>query len=112
MKKNMSRAERQIAIVKAVYIIENNGSGHPATSYRICQQMGVTRQTRLYLMMLDMVDDGILTLQVEEHRPGWLKAVFGLTGAGRSMALRLMEFDAPKQKRVLKINGSVQSCLI
>lgn len=112
MKKNLSRAERRIAIVKAVYVLENNGGSRAATSYAICEQMGVTRQTRLYEMMLNMVDDGILTMDVEQHRPGWQKAVFGLTRVGRSIALRLMDVEKPKQSRAIKINGEVQLCLI
>lgn len=100
---NMSRVEREAAIIRAVYAIENNGWGRLPTSYEICKRMGVTRQTRLYKMMLDMADRGLLQVEVLPHRRNTMKRVFWLTPEGRKTALAMYSYSLPV--RSLRING-------
>lgn len=111
MRKNMSRAGRQDAIVLAVYHLMKESPYRPITSYSICKRMGVTRQTRLYEMMLALVDEGVLEMDVVNHRRGWLKATFSLSDSGLKYAKYLLAVESGFQ-RIIRINGVDQSCQI
>lgn len=86
MRKNMSRAERFMAIMLAVEDLEREG--RQATSYSVARAMNVTRQHRINQMLRILASEGYLSWDVRFHRKNAVKYVYGITNEGRYFIAR------------------------
>lgn len=77
--KRMSRAGRKGEIMKLFVDRHVNQKDTELTVYEVAELMGLERSTYLQKLLMELVENGQLTVIQKPHRPGVMKRVFDLS---------------------------------
>jgi len=98
--KRESRAGRKGRIMKCFVSAKLNGETPQYTVYAVAKKMNMERSPHLQKLLLELVEEGQLTVVWQQHRPNRQKRVFCLAEGWN---------NAPEQELIEKFGGRVIS---